>query len=173
MVTCDSSNTTTTTTKISDPITEENQSFSNNAYKTVIQKQSQKRTRQEFIENSEVATESRFNFLAVEDMKEEKYITESVTPSEKKMKIPPIIVTEKERWVTLSSELKRLKYNFTKARNINYGININPETIDDYCKTIHLLDMNNIAFYTHQLSEDKLIRMEIRDIPSEIFTVDV
>ncbi|KAF2897818.1 hypothetical protein ILUMI_08357, partial [Ignelater luminosus] len=74
LTTCVSSNTT-----ISGPITEKSQSYtSNSAYKIVEHNKPRKKTRQESIENSDVATENRFNAFTDENMEGKDFQVNSV-----------------------------------------------------------------------------------------------
>ncbi|KAF2905417.1 hypothetical protein ILUMI_00756 [Ignelater luminosus] len=94
-------------------------------------------------------------------------------PKEKRTQILPIILKNKERWTTLSSELKRLNLNFVKAKNLNGGISFQPETAEDYRKTVHLLDEEKVESYTYQLTIEKPPRVVICGILAEINTTDI
>ncbi|KAF2895607.1 hypothetical protein ILUMI_10568, partial [Ignelater luminosus] len=90
-----------------------------NPYNTMTEhtKTTQKTTRQESTEIDGVNTENRFAILQKKNMQAD--YTAERTPKEKRTRIPPIILKNIERWTTLSSELKRLNFNFVKAKNLN------------------------------------------------------
>ncbi|KAF2901620.1 hypothetical protein ILUMI_04567 [Ignelater luminosus] len=131
-----------------------------------------KRTGQESTEIDDIDTENRFTILQEEDM-EADYTAERAPPKQKQTRIPLIILKSKERWTTLSSKFKRQNLNFIKAKKLNDGISFHSETVEDYRKTIHLLDEEKVAFYTYQLTAEKLFRVAICNIPAEINTTDI
>lgn len=80
----------------------------------------------------------------------------------------PIILRNKEKWTKVSKELNDRKISITRATNTNYGIKIQPTTIDDYRTLYKYLKENNYEFHTHQLSEERNLRIVIKGVPLEI-----
>ncbi|XP_074041556.1 uncharacterized protein [Leptinotarsa decemlineata] len=92
-------------------------------------------------------------------------------PPTKKVKIPPIVVRQKDKWVKLIKTAAEEKINFSKAVNLHNGIKVQPSTPDDYRRLSRLLVTENIPHHTYSLPEDRQIRAVFRGLP-EHFSVD-
>ncbi|KAF2892889.1 hypothetical protein ILUMI_13285 [Ignelater luminosus] len=68
---------------------------------------------------------------------------------------------------------KQFENALDKTKNLNDGRSFQPETVQDYRKTIHLLDEEKVEFYTYQLTAEKPFGVVIRGIPAEINTTDI
>nr|XP_023021795.1 uncharacterized protein LOC111510150 [Leptinotarsa decemlineata] len=95
----------------------------------------------------------------------------TATTTPKKVKIPPIVVRQKDKWVKFIKTAAEQKINFSKAVNLHDGIKVQPVTPDDYRRLSRLLVTENIPHHTYSLPEDRQIRAVFRGVP-EHFTID-
>ncbi|XP_074037986.1 uncharacterized protein [Leptinotarsa decemlineata] len=93
--------------------------------------------------------------------------------SAKKARIPPILVRQKDKWVSLLKLTEQENINFSKAVNLHDGIKVQPETPDDYRRLFRLLVKEKIPHHTYSLPEERQIRAVFRGVPKHLATEDV
>lgn len=84
-------------------------------------------------------------------------------------KIPPIIITAKEKWQPISSALNRERINYTRATMVPKGIKLELANSDDYRRTIKLLHENmKIYFHTFDPEEERPLKVVLRGVIQEL-----
>lgn len=83
-------------------------------------------------------------------------------------KIVPIIMREKNKWAEITKELQKREINYTKAKLVGMGIQIDPETEDDYRRLYKYLKETKTEFHTFELTEKSLKVVVVKGVPNEI-----
>lgn len=86
----------------------------------------------------------------------------------KKPKIVPIIVREKEKWTGINKKMQARKINYVKAKVVKTGIEIEPQTEQDYRDLYKLLKEQKIQFHTYELRSEKPLKIVIKGVPQEM-----
>lgn len=89
------------------------------------------------------------------------------------MKIPPIVLHKKERWTSVSGELRRKGWKYDKAMNTAEGIKMFPTTEEDFRAITGFPKSHGKQFHSYMLPEDRQLRVVIRGLPLEIDLKDV
>ncbi|KAG5866427.1 hypothetical protein JTB14_014001 [Gonioctena quinquepunctata] len=92
--------------------------------------------------------------------------------TEKKMKVPPIILRDKTKWIPLRNYMYKCvpKIGYTKVQNLNDGLKIQP---NDYKKIQDIFTRKGVPYHTFTLPEDKLLRVVFRCVPTEFDEKDI
>lgn len=92
--------------------------------------------------------------------------TEGSTSSadRKKCVPPPIVLGSKDVWLQITTMMTNKNINFTKAKALQDGINIQPTTTEDHRKLMTLLDEVGIQYHTYLLPEEKPLKVVIRSV---------
>lgn len=93
--------------------------------------------------------------------------TTSTAETQKKRRMPPIFLKNKEKWTAVSSHFAARNISFTKASNTGQGIKIEPTTPDDYRKIVNHFDAIKAEYFSYALPEDKPISAVLRGVPTE------
>lgn len=88
-------------------------------------------------------------------------------------KIAPIIIRDGQAWKRLGQKLNDKKIRFNKAKMVQSGIQIEPQTETDYRDLYTLLKNDNVPFYTYQLKSEKTIKAVLRGVILEITPEEV
>lgn len=126
---------------------------------------------------SVIETKNRYETLTIEEPSNQ--TTENMeedTNQEKKqnkIKIPPIIIKNTQKWTYVSKIIKTQNINFVKCKLINTGILINLTTEQDYKKLAHCLNNEKIEYYTHDSISERRLKIVIRGIPKEVTEQEV
>lgn len=90
-------------------------------------------------------------------------------------KIPPIILRDKNKWLSLSGILKNKKINFVKAQSVAEGIKITVSAEDDYRKLYKFLKEHNeeFKFHTYSLKSDTFLKVVLRGVIQEVSETDI
>lgn len=121
---------------------------------------------------ADVASASTSNrFAALED--DDEMFTNDPTAPAKPSRPPPIVIRNKAKWVSIAGHISSSKLNFTKARVIQDGIQIQPTTQQDFRGITRLLDMGKEEYHTFLLPEEKPMRVVLRGIDPAINIEDV
>lgn len=100
--------------------------------------------------------------------------TENTVPEETKQKPPPpVIIRAADKWTAISARLNERRYNFTKAKAIAAGIQVQPATPDDHRGITATLDSMDIYYHTYMLAEDKPLKAVLRGIPVGIADTEI
>lgn len=81
-----------------------------------------------------------------------------------KINIPPITVTNRDQYKTLLKTIKDNDIKITQFNDTAKGLRIFPETLTDHKAIMTLLDKNDTQYYTHDLPEDKTLRVVVRGV---------
>lgn len=92
----------------------------------------------------------------------------SFSPTVNTVRIPPVIIRDKSKWMQISKKLADERINFTNAKNSDHGIKVSTPSSDDYRRLTKFLDKHNHVYYTHKLPEDKNLKIVLRGVPVEI-----
>lgn len=88
-------------------------------------------------------------------------------------KIPPIVLRDKARWVTVNKAFKHKGWSFNKATSTSDGIKFIPSSIADYRAMSSFLTTNNEEFHTFQLPEERQLQVVIRGLPLELDIAEI
>lgn len=85
----------------------------------------------------------------------------------------PIIIHNKNNWITLKKNLQKEGIDWTNATTVSQGIKVKPSTANDYRALYKYLKEKKIDFHSHQTNEDKHLKIVVKGIPTEISTEDI
>lgn len=91
----------------------------------------------------------------------------TATP-DRQPRISPIYLKDKEKWMDVSRLLRSKAIYPAKSRLVATGIQVTPETEDDYRKIRKLFEDEKIEFYTYQLRSEKSLKVVMRGIAHHI-----
>lgn len=94
---------------------------------------------------------NRYQPLADMDVEDTQASTSNQIPVVKKLKIPPIIVTQKGFNPNL---IQKIELSGITFKFISLGVKVSFENQDSYDKSIEYLKQNNIKFSTHRLKNN-------------------
>lgn len=109
----------------------------------------------EMASNSEQQTENNFPQPSDSDNSEK---------LPKKIRIPPIVLRQKELYNDLSIFFKNKGVNYGSAVTVPEGVKLHPSTPDDYRFIANHLETNNISFYSFSFPEEKLLHVVLRGV---------
>lgn len=87
-------------------------------------------------------------------------------------KIAPIIIRD-GKWTEISIIIKNNNIQYTKAKMVSSGVQVEPTTEDDYRKLNTLLRNQKIQYYTYQLQSEKPLKVVIRGVIHQITETEV
>ena len=83
----------------------------------------------------------------------------------KKVKIPPIVITEKVNYPNVIQELNNLNIYTPKTQTTRNGLKIFLNNIKDFEKLKGFYKQNNRQFYTHALKHERPVHQVIKGLP--------
>lgn len=86
-------------------------------------------------------------------------------------KILSIILREIGKWTAVSKLINENGIRYNKAKNIELGTEVIPNTEEDYKNLHKLLQKEHPQFHTFELKSEKLLTVALRGLPTEI-TID-
>lgn len=89
------------------------------------------------------------------------------------VRIPPIILRNKDKYMKISNLANTLGINVIKAKTLMDGIAFHPQTELDYRKLVRLFDQQKVEYHTYQLPSEKLLYVVLKGIPEPIDPDDV
>lgn len=131
-----------------------------------------KRPRRDAPTSAVPSTSTSNRFAALEDDDDDMFNSDPSAPA-KEYRPPPIVIRNKAKWVSIAGHISSSKLNFTKARAIQDGIQIQPATQQDFREITRLLDVAKEEYHTFLLPEEKPLRVVIRGIDPAIDIEDV
>lgn len=132
-----------------------------------------KRTKRRFTTLSIIlTTQNRFEILPTIDKRKDR-TKENEYDEDKKENKTSIVLRAKEKWTNVSKLVSQKKISYFKATATKEGIKIYPQTITDYTKMYNPMKENDLQFHTHQLREDKNLKVVIKGISDEMPVEDV
>lgn len=121
---------------------------------------------------SEVAATSTSNrFSALED--DDDMFNNDPAAASQQHRPPPIVIRNKTKWVSIAAHISACKLNFTKARALQDGIQIQPATKEDFRGITRILDNGKEEYHTFLMPEEKPLRVVIRGIDPAIAIEDL
>ena len=91
----------------------------------------------------------------------------------KHLRIPPIVLRQREMWSALLQHTKALTIKFREAKSLSLGIQILAERIEDYCAFVAHMNKKRWAYHTFQLPEEKTLHVVLRGIPVGVSNEEV
>lgn len=82
----------------------------------------------------------------------------------KKLRVPPIILREKDKYNQITSHFKNNNINFGNASTVPEGVKFHPPTPLDYSKMMKYLDKNKIQYHSFRTAEEKDLHVVLRGV---------
>lgn len=97
----------------------------------------------------------------------------TAAPEAAKSKIPPVILRDPSKWVSIASSLSNRNIRFHKARQCSDGIRIQVSDVDSFRRLTKFFTDNRVEFHSFTLKEEKTRRAVLRPIPTQISTDEI
>lgn len=119
------------------------------------------------------ALETGNRFQPLTDSEDEMAVEEVPTPGTQPAAArprppPPVVLRDKAAWTTVARQLDHRALKFTKAKNIQDGIAIQPATSDDFRGITKMLDEGKLPYHSFLLQEEKPLKVVLRGLPIDL-----
>lgn len=88
-------------------------------------------------------------------------------------RVAPIYLKDKGKWMEVANQLRNNNVFPSKSRSVSTGIQIEPETEEDYRKIKKILDNNKYEYYTFQLQSEKSLKVVIRGVDQALKLTEI
>lgn len=97
----------------------------------------------------------------------------SKADSAPQVRVPPIFLREKTKWLEISKAFNNNGIKYSKAKNLSDSIQIYPVSESDHAKMTKFLQHYSIDYHTFFLQSEKMLKVVIRGLPEEVPTDNI